>query len=279
MKKIYLIEKDDNIIIKFELEVMFKKHEIEIELVGDNKRRNNLESNGDNKSSNNLETKDEELIKLREENKDLRSRISLLEKEMKEIKNMITYDFSSYKNRMNNLTLTIKDNEFDLIFEAIKNRLNKEVKGLKKLYQASIDGDSPADFHSRCDNIPNTLVLIQSGENRKFGGFTTAKWSSPSNTGGNDDPYAFLFSIDKQKIYDYKKNGVAIRIYKDWGPCFGSEDISIYEPCYKIRALRTHEKYSKCSFIYNGDKNALSEDGNGSGIYAAEVEVFQVIFS
>ena len=37
MNKIYLIKKDNIIIIKFEPEVMFKKHEIEIELASSDK--------------------------------------------------------------------------------------------------------------------------------------------------------------------------------------------------------------------------------------------------
>ena len=66
----------------------------------------------------------------------------------------------------------MKENEFNLINLAIKSRLNKEVKELKKIYQATIDGDGAINFHSKCDNIPNTLVLIKSAGNRRFGGLT-----------------------------------------------------------------------------------------------------------
>ena len=72
----------------------------------------------------------------------------------------------------------MNENEFEMIYLAIKSRLNKEVKELKKLYQSTIDGDGGVNFHSRCDNIPNTLVLIKSAGNRRFGGFTSAKWES-----------------------------------------------------------------------------------------------------
>ena len=41
--------------------------------------------------------------------------------------------------------------------------------------------------------------------------------------------------------------------------------------------LFTDESNSSCSYNYNGDKNALSEN-TGSYIYTAEYEVFQVIF-
>jgi hypothetical protein len=35
----------------------------------------------------------------------------------------------------------------------------------------------------------------------------------------------------------------------------------------------------ECSYIFNGDNNALSEDGKYEGIYAKDYEVFQIIFS
>ena len=62
----------------------------------------------------------------------------------------------------------MKQIEFDLINIAIKSRLNKGIKELKKLYQAIIDGDSPLNFYSRCDNIPKTFTLIKSSGNRRF---------------------------------------------------------------------------------------------------------------
>ena len=173
----------------------------------------------------------------------------------------------------------MKENEFDMIHYAIKSRLNKEVKELKKLYQATIDGDGGINFHSRCDNISNTLVIIKSAGNRRFGGFTSAQWSSNSSGEWKDDKNAFLFSLDKQKIYSYKNKGNAIYNYKDYGPCFGyGYDIKIDNHGIQEKHLYTYESYSSCSYNFNGDNNALSEDGKGSWIYAAELEVFQVIF-
>ena len=88
---------------------------------------------------------------------------------------------------INNKSSIMKENEFDIINTAIKVRLNKDVKDLIKLYQASIDGDGAINFHSRCDNIPNTLVIIKSVGNRRFGGFTSVQWSSPSSAEWKDD--------------------------------------------------------------------------------------------
>ncbi len=103
----------------------------------------------------------------------------------------------------------MKENEFNIIHLALKSRMNKEVKEIKKLYQITIEGDGSVNFHSKCDNIPNTLVLIKSAGNRRFGGFTSQVWESTSGS-YKDDKNAFLFSLDKQRIYPYKNNGNAI---------------------------------------------------------------------
>ena len=47
-------------------------------------------------------------------------------------------------------------------------RINKRILDIKKLYQASIDGGDAEIFHKKCDSIPNTLVLIESNDNRKW---------------------------------------------------------------------------------------------------------------
>ena len=264
MKKITLIKKDNIISLKFELEVMFKKHEIEIELASSDK---------------NYEQIEKELNELKEENKELKKRVENLENEVKEIKKMLNPDFNINRIKMGNKSVIMNENEFDLIHLAIKSRINKEVKELKKLYQATIDGDGAINFHSKCDNIPNTLVLIKSAGNRRFGGFTSAQWSSPSSGEWKDDPNAFLFSLDKKKIYTYKKDGKAILNNKDYGPIFGyAYDIYIVNHCIQEKHLYTYESNTGCSYNYNGDNNALSEDGKASWIYAAELEVFQVIF-
>jgi len=47
----------------------------------------------------------------------------------------------------------------------------------------------------------------------------------------------------------------------------------------KRKSLRTYETNPQCSYEFNGDNNALSEDGKFEGIFAKDYEVFQVIFS
>ena len=89
-----------------------------------------------------------------------------------------------------------------------------------------------------------------------------------------EDKKAFLFSLDKKKIYPNKENGFAIINGKDSGPCFG--DIIIGSYLLSEKTLCTKEK-SHEYYNFFGDKNALSESG-GSHINAIDYEVFQVIF-
>ena len=70
----------------------------------------------------------------------------------------------------------------------------------KKLYCASIDGDSAFYFHNKCDDKLSILVLIKTPDKRRFGGYTRVNWKQ----GSNYDPNTFLFSLDLLKIYPVK---------------------------------------------------------------------------
>ena len=97
----------------------------------------------------------------------------------------------------------MEKNEFDMIHLSIKLRMKKDIKEIKKLYQATRDGDEPLIFHEKCDNIANTLVLYKSAGNRRFGGFTSECWTSKNEA--KLDTNCFLFSLVQKKIY-YPKN-------------------------------------------------------------------------
>ena len=99
---------------------------------------------------------------------ELKNKVNELEKKVEKIEKLLEPNININKLVLKNKSVIMNENEFEMIHLAIKSRLNKEVKELKKLYQATIDGDGGVNFHSRCDNIPNTLVLIKSAGNRRF---------------------------------------------------------------------------------------------------------------
>jgi len=264
-KKLSLNKKsENNINLCFTMEYFSQKQLIEISLY----KYNGLDANIE-----------ERIKKLETENKELRKEIEELKKIIEPISKKLNESLNIKKHIFNNNSVIMNSKEFDLIHLAIKSRLDKEVKELKKLYQATIDGDGPINFHSRCDGIPNTLTLIKSAGNRRFGGFASQTWESTSSELNKDDTNSFLFSIDKQKIYSYKKDGKALRCRKDYGPCFGyGFTIGVGANCIQEKKLYTYESNTDCSYNFNGDKNALSESGNGTNVLALEIEVFQVIF-
>ena len=238
-----------------------------------------------NKSFKNLENNykfiKEENQAIKKENMNIKDRIKNLED--------IILSLKQEKIKINNKTEKIslpisinsaimEKNEFLMIYSEIKLKMNKEIKEIKKLYQATRDGDEPFIFHEKCDNIENTLVLYKSAGNRRFGGFTSECWTSKGET--KLDKNSFLFSLDQKKIYPPNNNNYyEIECYPDEGPNFISDGhycIQIRDNPLKKKSLFTNEKGHKEMFY--GEINALSEDGNFNGIYSKEYEVFQIIF-
>ena len=187
-------------------------------------------------------------------------------KQFKEIfaEKIISEQISSFSN-------ILKTNECELIFSAIKRRMNRKIKNIKKIYQATKDGGNPSIFHSKCDNINNTLVLIHSSGNKRFGGFTSNIWESTQKELFKDDKNAFVFSLDKQKIYSYKNDGKAIRCRKDYGPCFGyGPMIGIYGNPLEQKKLFSYVDNVSYDFDYIFSRNNPD--------YAIDYEVFEIIF-
>ena len=168
--------------------------------------------------------------------------------------------------------------EINLVKKAIKERLGKDVKYFKRLYKASYDGEEASTFHKLCDNIENTVSFVKTGGYRRFGGFTTQTWNQVSSY-IKTDQHAFVFSLDKLKIYPYTNNGRAIRCDNNYHPTFGVGDCD-FRLCGKPltdKTLYTHQTSGDRSYNYYGDGNALSENGNGNCISTIEIEVYQAI--
>ena len=224
---------------------------------------NNLKN--ENQSINKkIEAQNKEINKLKNENKLLNKKI---EDQIKGIKYFIANSIMELS-------------EEDIIFSEIEKRMNKTIKGLRNLYQATADGGEPKNFHKKCDNIPNTLILIKSEGNRRFGGFTPIPWKSSGEYIKDEEKQTFVFSLDNKKIYnlkdiDYGNN--AVYHYENYGPCFGLSDIEILGN--PIKEYKLHS--IPHSFDYKGDKHPLSESNSSDNygkIKALEYEVFQVLF-
>jgi hypothetical protein len=201
----------------------------------------------------------------------LKKQILSLKIENKETKEKIDNRYLSNSSIM-------KEGEFEMIKSTINNLMNLEIKEIKKLFQATIDGSEPKDFHNKCDDIKNTLVLYKSKGNRRFGGFTSESWENKNID--KTDKYCFLFSLDNNKIFTAKDN-TYFKIVNNSsnGPSFSYENfycISIEGNAFNNNSLKTYESYHKS--IFDGEINILSEDGYFNGTSCKDFEVFQVIF-
>ena len=257
MKRLSIIKKEKQLYINFTAEYFVKKYNIEFELLPEKTNleliikeicdeikliKNKINIGNQNINMNNdLEDKIKEIIDIH--NKDINS----LKKENEQLKNEIinlknqNESLIEQINKINiilnplnkssdidisKLSVIIEKKDYNFIKEAIENTMKKKIKELKKIYQATIDGGKPSSFHKKCDGIYNTLTIIKSESNKKFGGFSKENWETLNwiSKNGNN---SFLFSLDKQKIYPNINSEIGIWCNKISGPSFGYDEMLI----------------------------------------------------
>ena len=147
-------------------------------------------------------------------------------------------------------------------------------KNIKLLYSASEDGDACTIFHSMCDGTSPLLVFIKTNKGLRFGGFTSQTFECSTTYKGKVDDKAFIFSLDKKKIYEVEKGKKAICCYKNYGPVFyGYEYCNIY---LVGNLLNVEGNVAKKGDRYNTTAD-YEINGGEKKFMAEEVEVFQVI--
>jgi hypothetical protein len=170
-----------------------------------------------------------ELIAEKRKNENLTKMVNKVIEEKNELKKIVEeiIKWKECLEKKNDKSFQIDSNifvnkeEVDLLTNRFINKkflINKEVK-YNLLYRASRDGDSPREYHNRCDGNVNTLYLIKTSKGSRFGGYTEIKIDS--NVNNYKDPNSFIFSLNKMKIYENKKKEAeAICHSGSWGPIF-----------------------------------------------------------
>lgn len=161
-------------------------------------------------------------------------------------------------------------NELKMLESKFKNL----IKGLKNincrlLYRASQDSDKAEIFHRKCKGIENIVILVETDKNKRFGGFTTQTWDGDGIQ--KSDQYAFIFSLDKLKIYEIKNGTNAIECYNNYGPVFSGYFL-INDQSLKYGG-RT---YSKGNNYINNEIFELTGVKDKFGVN--EIEAFEIIF-
>ena len=165
-----------------------------------------------------------------------------------------------------------KYSEIDEIITKIQDKLSKGAK-FNLLYKAFSDGDKASIFHKKCDNHPISLVLIETTDGVRFGGFTKKSWEG--NNIKKKDNDAFVFSIETGKCYDVKTDEFAVGCYPKFGPVFFGCQIRIYDnfftkggtTCYRGLNYKTTKDFE----LNNGQRNFIVKD-----IEVYEIEAIDV---
>jgi len=232
-----------------------------------------------------LEQKNE-IMKLVQQNEDLRGMIE-------ELKNYKVKEYICEGNILNNNKIKDKDDDdedfsqseiinksniddFNFVTEKINSIFEGKKMRFKKIYSATKNGDSSQKFHELCDNHYNTLILIQTGTNNIFGGFTSKVWNS-MELGRKKDSKSFLFSLNQKKIYNPSlDDSIKIKYHlfcsENDGPCFYA--FSIENNCLKNGGFC--DEISKCN--YDTFKTEYELNNGIKNFKVRQLEIYEILF-
>ena len=227
-------------------------------------------------------------IKLMEE------RIKILEKkveEMDELKKNINILFNEnklLKEEINKIKFII--DELIIIPEYESKIINKKEKiifilkeiekaigsfnNIKLIYRATRDGDSIENFHSKCDNIRNTLMIVETTTGYIFGGFTSVGWNNNKGKCIYDNK-AFCFSLNLNKIYNIINPNCAL--YNQSGNGSPSFGFSPYIFLLYNKFLSSNSNLVEKMVQYKGESHPCEINGGNRVFQVKELEVFQII--
>ena len=213
-------------------------------------KTNDYEEEDINNYYNNKTPRESESYQYRESRDTLGNQTELGDEEEKNIKSDII------KNK----------NEEDMLL----NKINNHGKNIyfNLLYKSVIDTDRAEIFHKKCDKALRTLVLVETINGRRFGGYTTQSWEGD----GIDklDNEAFVFSLDKLQIYNVISEKPAIGCYPKYGPVFLGCQIKVNDNFF-VKGGTTFRKH--INYATNEDFE-LNDGIKFFGI--KDIEVFEV---
>ena len=178
------------------------------------------------------------------------------------------YNFFMNSRIVNERSLKFIVNELKNVYNIIND--NKIFKP-KLLYRGSRDGFESKIFHSKCDNIKGTLIIIENNKGIKFGGFTKETWNGEYKA--KFDENAFCFSISLKKIYKVIKNKEAIRVDPKFGPVFLNDIFG-----FRRDNINYGETYATVHCNYSGLENDFEINGGEKIIDVNDLEVYNVLF-
>ena len=138
------------------------------------------------------------------------------------------------------------------------------------------DGKEFKNFHEKCDGEKNknNLVLVETKNGFKIGGFTYDFWES--NLKSKKGKESFIFSLNKKEKYPLLYGNYSIFCDIQLGPTFNKCDFAFTgNDMTKIISKGVcYYLYDKGSLLSNKNKEILNDY-----VDVKEVEVFQILFN
>eukprot|EP01084_Bolivina_argentea_P111483 198880_1 len=134
--------------------------------------------------------------------------------------------FKTYILKINTKIMT--SDEIQILIDLIKQKRKKKSLEWNLLFRGSNDGFLASTFHLKCDDMANTICVIESNHGNVFGGFTTLPWKSDVGRYHVDEE-AFVFIVRKKKkslkkaimYLQYTSSQHSVVHNKYMGPVFG----------------------------------------------------------
>ena len=271
--ELFLKKESDNICFEFKMNTPNGKEEnISLKL--------NLEELNDKEIINNLVNKvnclEKQVETLNNEVEKNKKAIQILFNEIKELKKIQEKIPIQITNNIVDSKIA-NDKEIDFIANYLRKTglfKNKKVN-FNLLYRGTRDGDNTINLHKKCDKYKNVIIFMKSEKGNRYGGFSNIGWESRER-GKLEYPIddnAFLFSIDKQKIFKAKKgkNKICWINGDEYGFCF-------YASLMLKNKFLTRENGNFGKELTKNFEGCTLKDFNSGLVYCkfSELEVFHI---
>ena len=221
-----------------------------------------------------LELKDNKIKNLEQNLSELNIRITNLEKN-NQINNNNNSKLKSIKSESNDYiyksiieksSILADIEEIKFLFNIISqnNNLNLEL-----LYSSELYGENEEKLKSSYIGVNDIIIMVKTKKNKRFGGYVHESFED--NEFKKSDNKAFLFNLDKKKIYKSKGNAHSL-----WNYSFNSIDFGAGTDLRIFHKFFTNKNYTNpvdSDFEYNNESFAL----NGEKYFQISIlEIYKV---
>ena len=154
---------------------------------------------------------------------------------------------------------------------------SEKVTKLDLLFKGPNSNFDATSFHLGFDNIVPCLILIETTNGIRFGGFTNRTWKGENEY--KSDNTAFLFSLNFLEKYPINQHcaGTAILAKTQYLCAFGKGDLVIFDHCNKCYCKSDFPNSYMCQNIQGNPKLRLTNYNRD--FIVKDYEVFLVSFT